>query len=323
MAEPTDRHPSRPRRPGLAAGDAGQPLAGRRDRGREGDPGQGRRRREPLLRRVRVLRRPQPPAGRASTCPASRRSSARRSTRSCWARPSRPRCWPPTSPRRCASARAACGPRSRSPRATRRRSPTPESGKSTQEIYVLFGTAVDSEHGTRTLTGVQAQGMTACPCAQEMVAGLSRERLAAEGFERRGDRARRRRRPDRHPQPARHRHPPRRLPRGRPGLDRRAGAAADRRELDELGDLRADEAPRRDVGRRQGARKPALRRGLRARDGAPGGRGLPRPPRRGLRDGAPGEPGDDPPPQRGGRALRHPRRAAGRAGQRRAARRAT
>jgi GTP cyclohydrolase IV len=59
---------------------------------------------------------------------------------------------------------------------------TPESGKSTQEIYVLFGTAVASERGTRTLTGVQAQGMTACPCAQEMVAGLSRERLAAEGF---------------------------------------------------------------------------------------------------------------------------------------------
>ncbi len=59
---------------------------------------------------------------------------------------------------------------------------TPESGKTTQEIYVLFGTAVASERGTRTLTGVQAQGMTACPCAQEMVAGLSRERLAAEGF---------------------------------------------------------------------------------------------------------------------------------------------
>ena len=60
---------------------------------------------------------------------------------------------------------------------------TPESGKSTQEIYVLFGTAVDSERGTRTLTGVQAQGMTACPCAQEMVAGLSRERLAEQGFD--------------------------------------------------------------------------------------------------------------------------------------------
>ncbi|HEY2479539.1 MAG TPA: GTP cyclohydrolase MptA [Solirubrobacterales bacterium] len=60
---------------------------------------------------------------------------------------------------------------------------TPESGIETQEIYVLFGTAVASERGTRTLTGVQAQGMTACPCAQEMVTGLSRERLAEQGFD--------------------------------------------------------------------------------------------------------------------------------------------
>src|SRR3954452_24139606 len=59
---------------------------------------------------------------------------------------------------------------------------TPAPGHSTQEIYGLFGTAVASEHGTRTLTGVQAQGMTACPCAQEMVAGLARERLAGDGF---------------------------------------------------------------------------------------------------------------------------------------------
>jgi len=59
---------------------------------------------------------------------------------------------------------------------------TPASGQLTQEIYVLFGTAVSSLRGTRTLTGVQAQGMTACPCAQEMVGGLARERLAAQGF---------------------------------------------------------------------------------------------------------------------------------------------
>src|SRR5262249_56894721 len=52
-----------------------------------------------------------------------------------------------------------------------------------EEIYVRFGTAVDSARGTRTLTGVQAQGMTACPCAQEMVAGLARERLAERGFD--------------------------------------------------------------------------------------------------------------------------------------------
>jgi GTP cyclohydrolase I/GTP cyclohydrolase-4 len=60
---------------------------------------------------------------------------------------------------------------------------TPATGHSTQEIYGLFGTAVASEHGTRTLTGVQAQGMTACPCAQEMVAELGREQLAAAGFD--------------------------------------------------------------------------------------------------------------------------------------------
>jgi GTP cyclohydrolase IV len=59
---------------------------------------------------------------------------------------------------------------------------TPASDQPTQEIYVLFGTAVASASGTRTLTGVQAQGMTACPCAQEMVGGLARERLAEHGF---------------------------------------------------------------------------------------------------------------------------------------------
>jgi GTP cyclohydrolase IV len=60
---------------------------------------------------------------------------------------------------------------------------TPVSGQSTQEIYTLFGTAVASERGTRTLRGVQAQGMTACPCAQEMVSGVARERLAEQGFD--------------------------------------------------------------------------------------------------------------------------------------------
>jgi GTP cyclohydrolase-4 len=60
---------------------------------------------------------------------------------------------------------------------------TPESGQRTQEIYTLFGTAVVSERGLRTLRGVQAQGMTACPCAQEMVTELARERLAEQGFD--------------------------------------------------------------------------------------------------------------------------------------------
>ena len=59
---------------------------------------------------------------------------------------------------------------------------TPETGKSTQEIYVLYGTAVASARGTRTLTGVEAQGMTACPCAQEAVSALARDRLGGDGF---------------------------------------------------------------------------------------------------------------------------------------------
>ena len=61
--------------------------------------------------------------------------------------------------------------------------PAPVSGKRTQEIYTLFGTAVASTRGTRTLTGVQAQGMTACPCAQELVAAGARERLAERGYD--------------------------------------------------------------------------------------------------------------------------------------------
>ena len=60
--------------------------------------------------------------------------------------------------------------------------PAPVSGIATQEIYTLFGSAVASERGTRRLVGVAAQGMTACPCAQQLVIGRSRERLAADGF---------------------------------------------------------------------------------------------------------------------------------------------
>jgi GTP cyclohydrolase I/GTP cyclohydrolase-4 len=41
---------------------------------------------------------------------------------------------------------------------------------------------VASDLGTRRLIGVEAHGMTACPCAQEMVTARSRERLAGEGF---------------------------------------------------------------------------------------------------------------------------------------------
>src|SRR4051812_11417138 len=60
--------------------------------------------------------------------------------------------------------------------------PAPVSGILTQEIYTLYGSAVASEHGTRRLVGVAAQGMTACPCAQGLVTESSRKRLVADGF---------------------------------------------------------------------------------------------------------------------------------------------
>ena len=60
--------------------------------------------------------------------------------------------------------------------------PAPISGLPTQELYTLFGTAVSSDRGTRTLIGVEAQGMTACPCAQGLVEEGARERLVEEGF---------------------------------------------------------------------------------------------------------------------------------------------
>jgi GTP cyclohydrolase IV len=60
--------------------------------------------------------------------------------------------------------------------------PAPESGIQTQEMYTLLGSAVASATGTRRLIGVQAQGITACPCAQGLIEGRSRERLVADGF---------------------------------------------------------------------------------------------------------------------------------------------
>jgi GTP cyclohydrolase IV len=60
--------------------------------------------------------------------------------------------------------------------------PAPVSGIQTQEIYTLLGRAVAFEHGTRRTVGVSATGITACPCAQELVAARARERLLGEGF---------------------------------------------------------------------------------------------------------------------------------------------
>jgi GTP cyclohydrolase-4 len=60
--------------------------------------------------------------------------------------------------------------------------PAPVSRIATQEIYTLLGSAVATERGRRRLVGVAVQGMTASPSAQQLVAGRSRERLAAHGF---------------------------------------------------------------------------------------------------------------------------------------------
>jgi GTP cyclohydrolase-4 len=60
--------------------------------------------------------------------------------------------------------------------------PAPVSGMGTQEIYTLYGRAVALASGTRQMVGISATGMTACPCAQELVAARARERLLADDF---------------------------------------------------------------------------------------------------------------------------------------------
>ena len=89
--------------------------------------------------------------------------------------------------------------------------PAPVSGINTQELYTLHGCAVATELGTRRLVGVTAQGITACPCAQELVAGTPRERLEHEGFD--ADEIERilEAVPGGHPQPARAGHAAHRL----------------------------------------------------------------------------------------------------------------
>ncbi|MGA9876661.1 MAG: GTP cyclohydrolase MptA [Solirubrobacteraceae bacterium] len=60
--------------------------------------------------------------------------------------------------------------------------PAPVSGIATQEIYTLYGRAVALPEGTRRMVGVSATGMTACPCAQELIANRARARLQADDF---------------------------------------------------------------------------------------------------------------------------------------------
>ncbi len=59
---------------------------------------------------------------------------------------------------------------------------TPVSGKRGQETYALIGIAHADQSGSRRVLGVEAEGMTACPCAQEMMREHSFAQLTGAGF---------------------------------------------------------------------------------------------------------------------------------------------
>ena len=59
---------------------------------------------------------------------------------------------------------------------------TPVSGKRGEETYVLNGIAHADAAGTRHAIGIEAEGMTACPCAQGMVRERSFADLREAGF---------------------------------------------------------------------------------------------------------------------------------------------
>src|SRR5581483_932026 len=59
---------------------------------------------------------------------------------------------------------------------------TPVSGKRTEETYTLVGIAHADREGMRRVVGVEAEGMTACPCAQAMVREHSERELLEAGF---------------------------------------------------------------------------------------------------------------------------------------------
>jgi GTP cyclohydrolase-4 len=59
---------------------------------------------------------------------------------------------------------------------------TPVSGKRGEETYLMYGIAGAGGHGVRRLTGVEAEGMTACPCAQAMMREHAQHELIDAGF---------------------------------------------------------------------------------------------------------------------------------------------
>lgn len=58
----------------------------------------------------------------------------------------------------------------------------PVSGRKTQELYTLIGLAVSDREKVKHVVGVEADGFTVCPCAQEMMTEYAHEHLLEAGF---------------------------------------------------------------------------------------------------------------------------------------------
>jgi GTP cyclohydrolase-4 len=58
----------------------------------------------------------------------------------------------------------------------------PVTGKRSEELYTLIGIAASNGDDTRHVVGVEVDGITVCPCAQDMVRSYSRELLVEDGF---------------------------------------------------------------------------------------------------------------------------------------------
>lgn len=59
---------------------------------------------------------------------------------------------------------------------------TPLTAQRTQDLFNLLGWAVANSSRTVRLVGVEVDGLTACPCAQDMVRDHTRQRLREAGF---------------------------------------------------------------------------------------------------------------------------------------------
>jgi len=58
----------------------------------------------------------------------------------------------------------------------------PVTGHPSQEMYTLLGIAAATRERSAQLVGVEAEGITACPCAQEMASYYTRDSLLQAGF---------------------------------------------------------------------------------------------------------------------------------------------